>query len=136
MKELIVPAKIENLEQVLAFVQSELEAVDCPVKTQIQMAIAVEEIYVNIAHYAYNPKVGEAVIRCQLGEQPLRVVVQFEDAGKPYNPLAHTDPDITLSADEREIGGLGIYMVKQSMDQVEYRYEDGKNILTIQKVIA
>lgn len=136
MKELIVPAKIEELEHVLEFVQTELERVDCPVKTQMQMAITVEEIYVNIAHYAYNPEVGDAIIRCQLDEDPLRVIVQFEDTGKPYNPLEREDPDITLSAEEREIGGLGIYMAKQLMDQMEYRYEDGKNILTIQKIIG
>lgn len=135
MKELIVPARLDELDRVLEFVQTELEKVDCTPQMQTQMAIAVEEVYVNIAHYAYQPDCGDAIVRCQVGGEPLRVVVQFEDSGKPYNPLARQDPDITLSAEERQIGGLGIFMVKKMMDSVEYHYQDGKNILTIQKFI-
>lgn len=130
MKELIVDAVIENLGTVLDFVSSELEANECSMKMQTQIAIAVEEIFVNIANYAYNPEIGGAVIRVSVGDE---VVIEFEDKGVPYNPLEKGDPDITAEAEEREIGGLGIFMVKNIMDEVEYRYEAGKNILIIKK---
>ena len=133
MKEMEIEAKTENLESVLAFVDEQLEAEDCPPKTQIQIDIAVEEIFVNIAHYAYNPKVGSATIRVEIRRDPLSVVLTFVDQGMQYDPLAREDPDVTLSADERKIGGLGIFMVKKSMDDVKYEYKDGSNILTIVK---
>ena len=88
----------------------------------------------NIARYAYHPEVGEATIRCEVGGEPLQVVIQFMDGGKPYNPLEKDDPDTTLGVEEREIGGLGIFMVKKSMDKIDYEYSDGKNILTIKTV--
>ena len=87
----------------------------------------------NIAHYAYHPDIGDATIRCQVGGDPLQVIIQFLDHGRPFNPLEREGPDTSLSAEDRDIGGLGILMVKKSMDQVEYAYEDGKNILTILK---
>ena len=130
MKELAIEAKIENLDAVLDFVGAELEAADCPMKAQTQIAIVVEEIFVNIAHYAYGSETGGAVIRVAAGDE---VAIEFEDKGKPYNPLEKDDPDITLAAEEREIGGLGVFMVKKMMDTVEYRREDDKNILTIKK---
>jgi len=130
MKELIIDAKIENLDAVLEFIAGELEAAECSMKLQTQIAITVEEVFVNIAHYAYLPEVGGAVIRITASDE---VCIEFEDNGKPYNPLEKDDPDITLGAEEREIGGLGIFMVKKIMDAVEYRHEDGKNILKITK---
>ena len=135
MKELRVPARLEELDHVLNFVNAELESYECPMKAQMQIAIAVEEIYVNIARYAYHPEVGEATIRCEVGGEPLQVVIQFMDGGKPYNPLEKDDPDTTLGVEEREIGGLGIFMVKKSMDKIDYEYSDGKNILTIKKTL-
>lgn len=104
-----------------------------PPKTFHAIAIAVEEIFVNIAHYAYRPDVGEATIRCEVRRQPVQVTIEFLDSGRPYNPLVHDAPDIACSATERSIGGLGILMVKNLMDTVKYEYRDGKNILTIQK---
>lgn len=133
MKTLTVPARIDQLEVVQEFIQQELEKQDCSPKAQIQISIAVEEIFVNIAHYAYKPVEGDATIRCEVGGDPLEVTIQFLDHGKPYNPLAKEDPDVTLSAEERGIGGLGIFMVKKSMDSLDYEYHDGKNILTIKK---
>ena len=133
MKELFIEAKDENLDKVLAFVDEQLEAYDCPMKTQMQVDIAVEEIFVNIAHYAYVPGVGSATIRAEVSEDQLAVSLTFVDNGMPYDPLAKEDPDITLSADERQIGGLGIFMVKKSMDDVAYEYKDGQNVLTIKK---
>ncbi len=135
MRELIVEAKDENLDEVLDFVNEQLEALDCPMKTQISVDVAVEEIFVNISHYAYSPGMGSATIRTEIVEDPLGVSLTFLDNGVPYDPLAKEDPDITLSAEDRQIGGLGIFMVKKSMDDVSYEYKDGHNILTIKKNI-
>ena len=132
MKELKIDAKVEKLNEVLAFMDAELEAVDCPMKTQIALDIAVEEIFVNIAHYAYGAEgAGGAVLQFEIS--PEEAMITFIDEGTAYDPLAKEDPDITLSAEERPIGGLGIFMVKKSMDDVTYRREDDKNILTIRK---
>ena len=133
MKELVIDALTDNLPQVLAFVDEQLEAADCPMKIQMQIDIAVEEIFVNIAHYAYNPEVGTATVRIEVMGEPPAVDITFIDKGIPYDPLAKADPDVTLSAEERQIGGLGIFMVKKSMDDVKYEYLDGHNILTLKK---
>lgn len=133
MKELELAATTENLNAVLAFVDEELEAVGCSMRSQMQIDIAVEEIFVNIAHYAYSPEVGKATIRVEVQPEPPTVVLTFLDQGVPYDPLAKADPDVSLSAEERQVGGLGIFMVKKSMDDVQYRYENGRNILTLKK---
>ena len=133
MKELTVAATLDNLGTVQRFIEYELELSGCPLKAVMQISVAVEEIYVNIAHYAYNPEIGEATVRCEVGGEPVHVVIQFMDSGKPFDPLGKPDADTSLSAEERGIGGLGILMVKKSMDQVDYAYAHGKNILTIRK---
>lgn len=133
MKEIVVEASIQNLDTILDFVHEELGKLNYQKNVEFEIDLAVEEIYVNIAHYAYNPDVGPATIRCEIEENPLQITIQFLDNGKPYNPLEREDPDINLSAEERGIGGLGIYMVKKSMTSVDYKYEDNKNILTIKK---
>ena len=133
MKELTIAAKVENIEVVTNFVNEQLEALDCPMKAQMQIDIAIDELFGNIAHYAYNPEIGKATVRVEVIEDPLAVVITFIDNGVPYDPLAKADPDTTLSAEEREIGGLGIYMVKKSMDDITYQYKDGQNILAIKK---
>lgn len=133
MKELELEALTDNLPQVINFVDEQLEAADCPMKIQMQIDIAVEEIFVNIAHYAYNPDVGTAKVRVEVLGEPPAVDITFIDNGIPYDPLAKADPDVTLSAEERQIGGLGIFMVKKSMDDVKYEYLDGHNILTLKK---
>ena len=102
-------------------------------KAQTQIDIAIDELFSNIAHYAYNPEIGQATVRVEVIEDPLAVTITFIDNGVPYDPLAKSDPDTTLSAEEREIGGLGIYMVKKSMDDITYEYRDGQNILAIKK---
>ena len=136
MSDLKITATLENMEKVQEFIQEKLSKYDVSEKIKSQIDIAVEEIFVNIAHYAYNPNVGEAVIVCNIEEGDSAVVeISFEDWGKPFNPLEKEDVDITLSAEEREIGGLGIYMVKQMMEKVDYKYEDNKNIFTIRKSI-
>ena len=133
MKELTIAATVENIESVTDFVNEQLEALDCPMKAQMQIDIAIDELFGNIAHYAYNPEVGSATVRVEVIEDPLAVVITFIDNGVPYDPLAKADPDTTLSAEERDIGGLGIYMVKKSMDDIAYEYKDGQNILSIKK---
>lgn len=133
MKELTIDATIENVAAVTAFVDEQLERRDCPAKTQMQVDIAIDELFGNIANYAYNPEIGTATVRVEVTDNPLAVVITFIDNGVPYDPLAKDDPDITLSAEEREIGGLGIYMVKKTMDDVSYEYKDGQNILRIKK---
>lgn len=131
MNELNIPATVENLDTVMRFVEEHLEEYGCPMRAQMQVALAVEEIYVNIAHYAYNPEIGPAVIQVEVHENPLEVVITFMDNGRPYDPLVKEDPDITLSAEERNIGGLGIFMVKQTMDDVHYEYTEGRNVPVI-----
>ncbi len=133
MKELKIKASIENLERVIAFVDEELENNDCPIKLQMQIDVAVEEIFVNIASYAYQPGEGDATISIDIIKDPSRVEITFIDSGIAYNPLEKEDPDVTLSAEERQIGGLGIFMVKKSMDDMIYNYSNGQNILKIIK---
>lgn len=133
MKEFTVEADIEKLNDVIAVVESLLEENDCDIKTQMQITVAVEEIFVNIAYYAYGSKKGTATIRTDVSGDPKRFSISFLDSGTPYNPLKKEDPDVTLSAEDRQIGGLGIFMVKKSMDKVEYENKDGQNILTLYK---
>lgn len=136
MADLTIPAAVENMDQVLAFVDEALENLDCPMKAQIQIDIMVEELFVNIAHYAYPQGSGDATIRVNTDEDARFVEITFIDSGIPYDPLAKPDPDITLSAEERQIGGLGIYIVKKSMDDMKYKRLDGKNILVITKKLV
>lgn len=135
MKELTVDATVENIGKVTDFVDGQLELYDCPMKAQTQINIAIDELFGNIAHYAYNPDVGPATVRVEVVGEPLAVVITFIDRGVPYDPLAKEDPDTSLSTEERGIGGLGIYMVKKSMDEITYEYRDGQNILKIKKKI-
>ena len=133
--ELTLEALTDNLQKVLDFVDSRLEAIDCPPKPQMQLDLAVEEIFVNIAHYAYAPEKGNATVRVAVSGDPVTVSITFIDNGVPYDPLKKDDPDVTLSAAERDIGGLGIFMTKKVMDDVTYEYVNGQNILTLKKTI-
>lgn len=133
MKELTITAEVSNLEIVTGFVEEQLEALECPMKAQIQINIAIDEIFGNIAQYAYAPEIGNVTVRVESEDEPKMVKLTFIDSGVPYNPLTVEEPDTTLSADQRPIGGLGIFMVKKSMDEMVYEYKEGKNILTIKK---
>ena len=133
MKEITVKAVRENLAEVLGFIEAELEQADCPIKAQMQTGVAAEEIFVNIASYAYPDGAGSATVRMEITGEPKTAVITFIDSGIPYDPLAKPDPDVTLSAEERGIGGLGIFMTKKLMDEVTYSYEGGHNILTLKK---
>lgn len=136
MKEVTLAATVENIETVTEFVNEQLEALGCPMKAQMQIDVAIDELFGNIAQYAYHPEEGEATVRVEVTEEPLSVIVTFIDGGVPYDPLTAAEPDTTLSAEERTMGGLGIFMVKKSMDEIAYRYENGKNILMIRKKIG
>ena len=131
--ELTVEAATDNLQAVIDFVDRQLEANGCSMKAQMQMDLAVEEIFVNIASYAYKPNKGNATVRIEVSDDPVTVTITFIDRGVPYDPLKKDDPDVTLSAAERKIGGLGIFLTKKVMDDVSYAYKDGQNILTLKK---
>ena len=133
MKELTVGASVDNIEAVTAFVDRELEALHCPMKAQMQIDVAIDELFSNIARYAYPNEDGEATVRVEVEDDPLAVIISFIDCGKPFDPLSRDDPDVTLGVDERAIGGLGIFVVKKTMDAVDYEYKDGRNILRIRK---
>ena len=133
MKELVIAADRNNLLKVQSFIDEQLEDAGCPMLTQIAIDVAVEELFVNIASYAYDQEIGVVLVQVELLKDPLSVEITFIDNGKQYDPLAKPDPDITLSAKQRKKGGLGIYMVKNSMDDMRYEYKEGKNILTIKK---
>ena len=136
MKRLDIEANVDKLNDVLEVLEEQLDENNCSPKAQVQLDVAVEEIFVNIAHYAYsNKEDGRAIIDIEFPKDDY-VSITFYDNGVPYDPLAKEDPDITLSADDRPIGGLGIYMVKKSMDEVAYRHENGQNIFTIGKKIS
>ncbi len=136
MKQMRTAAKTEILQDVLDFIEEQLDSLDCPMKARIQLNIAVEEIFVNIASYAYPETEGDVTIQFMAEGNPVTVTIVFTDTGIPYNPLAKADPDITLSAEERQIGGLGIFIVKESMDDVAYERCGNQNILTIQKIMT
>lgn len=133
MKELTLSATVENIEVVTDFVNEELEALECPMKIETQIDIAIDEIFGNIVHYAYGSEIGQATVRVEVSEDPTAISITFIDGGTPYDPLGKTDPDTSLSIEDRKIGGLGIYMVKKSMDDVTYEYKNGQNVLTIKK---
>ena len=131
MNEMRLTATCESLDEVNAFVEGKLEQYECSPRTTMQLMVALEELYVNIASYAYAPGNGEAVVRVELDKENDMVRLVLIDWGVPFNPLDREDPDVTLSAEERRIGGLGIYMVKKSMDLFTYERRDGMNIVTI-----
>ena len=134
MGKLIVEAKAENLEKVFAFVDEQLEKSECTPKARNELLMAAEEIFINIASYAYSPDVGSAWINASVKDGA--ITIEFRDRGYPFDPLAKRDPDVTLSAEKRQVGGLGIFMVKKTMDEVSYRRENGENILTIRKKLS
>lgn len=128
-----IAAETDNLREVLSFVDGLLEENDCSMKAQMQIDVALEELFVNIAHYAYPDGKGEAEIGVRFIDDFIEITLS--DSGVPYDPLAKPDPDVTLPVEERAIGGLGIFMSKKLMDDIAYKYQDGKNVLTIKKNI-
>ena len=136
MKELDIEAVKDNITEVLGFIDEQLESTGCSPKTFMQIDLAAEEIFVNIAEYAYDPETGPATVRVEVKPDGSAVIITFIDHGVPYDPLAKEDPDVTLSAAERKVGGLGIFLVKKNMDNIKYEYVNGSNILTIIKKLS
>ena len=137
MKKMTVKAGLDNLNRVLACVDEELETAGCSMKTQMQVDIAVEEMFVNIANYAYAPGEGDADVCVETEETDggKRIRITLVDQGKPYDPLMQEAPDVSLPAEKRKIGGLGIFMARKNMDDMTYEFRDGRNILTMFKRI-
>ncbi len=133
MAKMRIDATVENLDRLMDFLEEQMKGTGFSEMLVSQVKTAAEEIFVNIAHYAYSPTVGAAVVCCEVGGDPLQITVAIADEGRPYDPLTREDPDITLPAGVRPIGGLGIFMTKKLMDEVWYEYKDGKNILTLRK---
>ena len=130
-----LPATVENIGKITAFVEGRMEEKDCPLKQIMQVSMAVDEVMANVAMYAYAPGTGDVTVAVDFDDGSRTVSITFIDRGVAFDPLAKDDPDVTLSAEERQIGGLGIFLVKKTMDGMDYRREDGKNILTIRKKI-
>ena len=135
VNEMTLQATLDNLPEVTAFIDSQLEELDCPMKAQFQIDVAIDELFTNIATYAYGDSTGNVTVRLDTQEDPRAVLITFIDNGVPYNPLEQEEPDITLAAEDRPIGGLGIFVVKKTMDDMSYDYKDGQNILRIKKKI-
>ena len=134
MEQLTIEATTENLSRVTEFIISSLEELNCDPKILFQMELVIEELFVNVAHYAYRPDVGECTVQKEIETSPSRsITMTLIDSGVPYNPLEHEDPDTSLGVEEREVGGLGIFLVKKSVDEISYIYKDGQNILRIKK---
>ncbi len=134
--ELVLEALPDNLTELQSFVEERLETAHCPMKEEMQIGVAVEEIFINIASYAYAPETGKATVRVEISPDPVTVTITFLDRGVPYDPLQKADPNTHLPAEERQIGGLGIYMTKKLMDDVSYEYKDGQNHLTLKKKLG
>lgn len=132
-KKIEVPADMEHLDDVMDALHGILSDEHVDEELVMKMELAVEEMYTNIANYAYKEEKGNAEVNCVLSDDPREATIVFSDCGVPYNPLERKDPDVTLSAEERPIGGLGVFLTKKLMDSVSYEYKDGKNILTIKK---
>lgn len=136
MEELSVRAEDIKLEEVIRFIQGQLDKAPCSKKIKQQIELAAEEVFVNIAHYAYGPEGGKVRIEAGYEEDKTFFYLRFKDSGKAYNPLLKKDPDIAMAAESREIGGLGIYFMKKLMDEVHYQYQDSQNILWMKKQTA
>ena len=136
MSEVTLEAAEENLDEVLRFVEDTLENTGCSLEDQRQIAIAVEEVFINIVSYAYKPGRGDTTLRLDVSQDPAEITITFIDHGVPFDPLAKEDPDIDLPAKQRKVGGLGIFVVKNLMDDVFYEYRNGQNILTMKKKTA
>ena len=131
MEKLTIDATVENLATVTEFITSSLEEKDCPLKVIMQMELVIEEIFVNVASYAYRPNVGNVTIYKEFDNQS--ITVSFVDSGVDYNPLEHEDPDTNAEIEDRDIGGLGIFLIKKNVDEISYERKDEQNILTIKK---
>ena len=130
-----LPATVENIAKITAFVEGRMEEKDCPLKQIMQVSMAVDEVMANVAMYAYAPGTGDVTVAVDFDDGSRTVSITFIDRGVAFDPLAKEDPDVTLPAEQRKIGGLGIFLVKKTMDDVAYRREGDKNVLCIKKKV-
>ena len=130
-----LPAAVENIGKITAFVEGRMEEKDCPLKQIMQVSMAVDEVMANVAMYAYAPGTGDVTVDVGFDDESRTVSITFIDRGVAFDPLAKEDPDVTLPAEQRKIGGLGIFLVKKTMDDVAYRREGDKNVLCIKKKV-
>ena len=130
-----LPATVENIGKITAFVEGRMEEKDCPLKQIMQVSMAVDEVMANVAMYAYAPGTGDVTVAVDFDDGSRTVSITFIDRGVAFDPLAKEDPDVTLPAEQRKIGGLGIFLVKKTMDDVAYRREGDKNVLCIKKKV-
>ena len=137
MKELVLKATLENVSKATAFIDEQLEAHDCSFKAQMQIDVAIDELLANISSYAYRDQAegGDVRISFSYEDSSRMATIVLMDQGIPFNPLEQEEPDTELPAEERAIGGLGIFLVRKTMDHMNYRYDQGSNIVTIQKKI-
>ena len=135
MPKLTIPAAIENIPTAIGFLDKALAAAGCPFRAQMQLDVALDELMSNVARYAYAPRTGEITIEVEILEDPRRVVLTLSDSGVPYDPLQKEDPDVTLSAEARGDGGLGIFIVKKTMDVMSYAFKNGRNVVSLEKIL-
>ena len=133
MKEITVNADLQNLDDVTDFIDDELEQSGVELAMQTRINVVIDEIFSNIVNYAYKDGQGDVTVSVEVSEDPRSILLAFTDAGIPYDPLSAEEPDITLSAEDRKIGGLGIFIVKKIMDEISHVYENGRNILQMRK---
>ena len=136
MKEMNVTSSVEQIKPVTDFINAQLSELKCPEESRLQIDVAIDEIFGNIIHYAYKPDNGPVTIRFSVEDDPLAVNITFIDHGIPFNPLKEASPDLSLPLRNRSIGGLGLFVVQNTMDEVSYHYVNDQNILTIRKIIA
>ena len=134
-EELLIEAVVDNLDDVNLFVHKFIEQVEVSKRTLMQLDLIVEEIFVNISNYAYAPNIGLVKILLNIETTPLAILLTFIDSGIPYNPLEKSDPNVHLSIDDRQIGGLGIFLTKNLVDDISYQFVDGQNILQLTKFL-
>lgn len=133
--ELKIEAKIENVDDLTTKVNECLEKMGCSMRSMTQIDIALDELFSNVCHYAYDGELGHVIVDVTEVQDGKAVQITLKDSGIPFDPLKHQDPDISKSIHERAIGGLGIFMVKRTMDDVLYEYRDGLNMLTVIKTL-
>lgn len=133
MRELTLEAAVEHIPELTQIVDAELEKAGCPPCAQTQIDVAVDELFSNIAAYAYGESGGSVTVQIRVDRAGRAAELTFMDGGVPYNPLKQKDPDVFLAIENRNLGGFGIFIVKKSMDQVRYEYKDGQNCLTVRK---
>lgn len=132
--EITLDATIENIAVVTEFIDDRLQMAGCPQEVQFIIDIAVDELFCNIAKYGYKDCLGKATVKIEIDDNVARIT--FIDKGIPYNPLLSEEPDLTLSVEERVPGGVGIHIVKNTMDDMKYEYLNNQNILTIYKKLT